>query len=46
MSITATTYTEAKQIAADLRVTFAGCDWTVRIHAPLFKGDLYRVVVG
>ncbi len=42
----AATYAEAKALAAELRATFKGCDWVVTIHAPLFDGDLYRVVVG
>jgi hypothetical protein len=44
--MTASTYAEAKAIADSLRATFKGCDWVVTIHAPLFDGDLYRVVVG
>jgi hypothetical protein len=46
MEMTASTYAEAKAIADSLRATFKGCDWVVTIHAPLFDGDLYRVVVG
>lgn len=45
-AMTAATYAEAKAIADSLRATFKGCDWVVTIHAPLFDGDLYRVVVG
>tara|TARA_R110000868_G_C10867899_1_gene762037 strand:+ start:1271 stop:1513 length:243 start_codon:yes stop_codon:yes gene_type:complete len=45
MEMTAATYAEAKAIADSLRATFKGCDWVVTIHAPLFNGDLYRVVV-
>jgi len=43
---TAANYAEAKEIAARLRAALAGCDWVVRIERPLFKGDLYRIVVG
>ena len=44
--MSAATYAEAKEIADNLRATFKGCDWVVTIHAPLFPGDMYRVVVG
>lgn len=43
--MTAATYAEAKEIADSLRAAFKGCDWVVTIHAPLFDGDLYRIVV-
>lgn len=46
MSLTAATYAEACEIAADLRALFAAADWVVSIVAPLFDGDLYRINVG
>lgn len=46
MTTTAKTAAEAREIAAGLRRDYAGTDWTVTIHAPLFEGDTYRVVVG
>ena len=46
MVATAATYAEALKIAEALRATFAGCDWIIRIAAPLFEGDLYFITVG
>ena len=46
MIFTASTRAAARAIAADLRRIHTATDWTVTIHAPLFRGDVYRVVVG
>ncbi|HEY1034977.1 MAG TPA: hypothetical protein VGE09_08350 [Pseudoxanthomonas sp.] len=45
MTCLAKTLAEAERTAALLRFTFAGTDWTITIHQPLFSGDSYRVVV-
>lgn len=46
MIATAATFAEALKIAEEFRAIFAGCDWVVRIAAPLFEGDTYFITVG
>ncbi len=43
MTFTAETYSEAKEIAADIVRLYGRDGYTVEIVAPLFAGDTYRV---
>ncbi len=46
MTITCLNYADAKYQAARQRRIYKDTDWRVRIQAPLFEGDSWRVVVG
>lgn len=45
MTLTAATRAEAHKIAAECRAIYTNYGYVVKIVAPLFPGDLYRINV-
>lgn len=45
MTRTARTFYEAQEMEIELRAIHRGTDWTVRVEAPRFDGDLWHIYV-